>query len=100
MKKTSRVCVTGPLEAYASGYRRELAGQGYSPWTALHHMHLLAHVSRWLVENRVELAAFDQGRVEQFLASRRAEGYARFRTSRGLIPLLTYLRAPAGTPAR
>lgn len=63
MKKTSRACVTGALEAHVHGYRRELARGGYSPWAALFHVHLMAHVSRWLAQNGMEPAEFDQGRV-------------------------------------
>jgi len=30
MKKSTRVLVTGPLEPYGAGYRRELDRKGYS----------------------------------------------------------------------
>jgi len=98
MKKTSCVRVTGPLEAHVPGYRRELARRGYSPWTALFHMQLLAHVSRWLSQNGVEPAEFDQRRAEQFLADRCADGYVRFRSPRGLMPLLEYFRGRGVVP--
>lgn len=98
MKRTSRVCVTGPLQAHAPGYRRELARQGFSPFSALRCMHLLAHVSRWLVWNGLEPAEFNQGRIQQFLVDRRADGYARSRSPRALIPLLAYLRGQGVMP--
>lgn len=98
MKKTSHVCVSGPLEAHASGYRRELARQGFSRWAALRHMHLMAHVSRWLLQNGMEPEEFNQRHVEQFLVDRRADGYARSRSPRALIPLLAYLRGQGVMP--
>lgn len=98
MKKTSHVCVSGPLQAHASGYRRDLDRQGFSPWAALRHMHLMAHVSRWLLQNGMEAEEFNQRRVEQFLVDRRADGYARSRSPRALIPLLAYLRGQGVMP--
>lgn len=98
MKKTSHVCVSGPLQAHAPGYRRKLARQGFSPCSALRHMHLMAHVSRWLVQNGLKPEEFDQERIQQFLVDRRADGYARSRSPRALIPLLAYLREQGVTP--
>ena len=99
MRKSSRVFVTGPLQPYASGYRLELARQGYSPWTAIAHLHLLAHVSRWLADNQLTAADLDAIRVSLFLADRRASGQVRRLTPRGMIPLLGYLRELHLVPA-
>lgn len=56
MKKSTRVLVTGPLEPYAAGYQRELARQGYSPWTAVSYLYSFARVSRWLAEQGLTAA--------------------------------------------
>lgn len=93
MKKPSWPDVLGPLGGHSAGYRKELAGLGYSPWTASAHMYLMADVSRWLDENEVAPEAFTSVRVNQFLASRRAAGQHRRLSPRGLIPLLGYLQA-------
>lgn len=93
MKKPSWPEVSGPLGGHASAYRKELAGLGYSPWTASAHMYLMADVSRWLDENEVAPETFTCARVNQFLASRRAAGQHRRLSPRGLIPLLGYLQA-------
>ncbi len=93
MKKPSWPDVLGPLGGHSAGYRKELAGLGYSPWTASAHMYLMADVSRWLDENEVAPEAFTSARVNQFLASRRAAGQHRRLSPRGLIPLLGYLQA-------
>jgi integrase/recombinase XerD len=42
--------VSGPLEAYAAGFREELSTLGYSARSAAGHLQLMAHLSRWLVE--------------------------------------------------
>ena len=92
MRKPSDWSVTGCLEGYASGYRQELDRRGYSPWTSVAHMNLMAHVSRWLDDCGVQPAGFSQARMEEFLADRRASGQVRRLTPRGLIPLVRYLR--------
>jgi len=93
MKKPSWPEVSGPLGGHAAAYRKQLAGLGYSPWTASAHMYLMADVSRWLDQNEVAPEVFTSVRVNQFLASRRAAGQHRRLSPRGLIPLLGFLQA-------
>ena len=95
--------MAGPLAPYAEGFREDLLGQGYSWGSAAHQIHLVAHLSRWLEARGLEPAALDERLVGQFLAARRAGGYAALRSARALAPLLRYLRglgvvAPAGVP--
>jgi integrase/recombinase XerD len=40
------VRVSGPLEAYATGFREELSTLGYSARSAAGHLQLMAHLSR------------------------------------------------------
>lgn len=98
MKRPSWPEVVGPLEAYASDYRRELAALGYSRWAASAHMYLMAHVSRWLGEAGLEPAEVTSARVGEFLADRRACGHVRRLTPRGLVPLLGFLRTLGVVP--
>ena len=98
MKKSTPVLVPGPLEPYATGYRWELARQGYSPSTAEAHLHLMAHVSRWLATARLGPADLSAAQVNLFLRDRRASGQVRRLTPRGLIPLLGYLRELGAVP--
>jgi integrase/recombinase XerD len=100
MKKAARVVVTGPLAAYASGYRRELSERGYSAWTVVSYLSTLARVSRWLAEHGLAAGDLDTERVERFLAERpgRRRGKVQRRTPRGTMSLLGYLRALGVTP--
>jgi len=98
MKQSSNVVVNGPLEAHLEGYRHELSRRGYSSSATIRHLQLMAHLSRWLMQNDVDPADFDQQRHEHFLADRRASGYVRFRTSRGLMPIVDYLRSQGVVP--
>lgn len=92
MRDPSRVRVVGPLGPYARGFRVELARQGYTRSSAVQQMQLVAHLSRWMSAERFAPGELTPPRVEQFLRVRRA-GYRHFRSSRGLAPLLAYLRA-------
>ena len=90
---SSRVRITGPLIPYADGFLAELGNQGYRANAACDQLRLLAHVSRWLHERNVGLDDFTSYRVEEFLVTRRIAGRAQWCSTKGLAPLLTYLRA-------
>lgn len=94
----SRVRVAGPLARYADGFRAELARQGYSPWTAIAHLQLMAHVSRWLGERGLDAGELTQANANSFLQGRRASGQVVRLTPRGLVPLLGYLREVGAAP--
>src|SRR5437016_650726 len=86
-----RVRVVGPLQPFASGFASELARQGYVPRVIVHHLHRMAHVSRWLTEQGLRVSALTTA-AERCLHGRRAAGYAGYRTGQALRPMLTYLR--------
>ena len=79
MSSSGRGHVRGPLASYAEGFREDLLGQGYSWGSAAHQIHLMAHVSRWLEARGLGPAALDEHLTGQFLAARRADGYAALR---------------------
>ena len=98
MSSSGRGHVGGPLAPYAEGFREELLGQGYSWGSAAHQMHLMAHLSRWLEAQGLGPAALDEYLTGQFLAARRADGYAALRSARALAPLLGHLRGLGVAP--
>jgi integrase/recombinase XerD len=100
MRDPSRVRVTGPLERYAGGFCVELDRRGYASASAAQRMQLMACVSRWMAAERVAVSGLTCERVERFVVWRRAAGYAHFRSSRSLAPLLEYLRALGAAPER
>jgi integrase/recombinase XerD len=93
-----RVVVTGPLSAYAAGFCAELERQGYAPQPASELVQLMAHVSRWLDGQGLMPEELTEEVAGRFLADRRGE-YRKFRTRRGLRPLLTYLRRIGVVPS-
>jgi integrase/recombinase XerD len=92
VSRSGRGHVRGPLAPYAEGFREELFGQGYTPGSAAHQIHLMAHLSRWLEVQGLGPAALDTCLISQFVAARRAGGYAALLSARALAPLRGYLR--------
>jgi len=92
MGRPSRVRVIGPLATYATGFRRELGRQGYTTHSASNQLQLMAHASRWLASSGLDAVDFIPARVEEFLETRRAEGYTLWLSSKAMTPLLGYLR--------
>ncbi len=99
MMKVSRVRGIGPLAVHADGFEAELARVGYSPLSAANLLGLMAHVSRWLLGRGLGCGDFTDGRIEEYLESRREAGYTCWLTSRGLSPLVGYLRGLGVVPA-
>jgi integrase/recombinase XerD len=90
--RSGRGHVSGPLAPYAEGFREDLLGQGYTQGSAAKQIHLMAHVSRWLADQGLDVAVLDDCAAGRFLAARRAGGYARLLSARALAPQLGYLR--------
>ncbi len=91
MRGPSVVRVEGPLARYAAGFGARLLERGYVPSSAEDQLRLLAHLSRWLVEQREEPAGLTPDLVDRFVAVRRAS-YVKLTSRRALTPLLGYLR--------
>jgi hypothetical protein len=101
MSDPSRVRIIGPLEPFAAGFASELARQGYVPRVIVHHLGLMAGVSRWLTDQDLQVADLASA-AARVLQARRAAGYTRYWPGRALRPRLTYLRhlgVVAPTPA-
>jgi site-specific recombinase XerD len=94
----SRVRLTGPLAVFGEGFTGELAWLGYKPNAAADQMRLMAHLSRWMHDGRLEPAGLTPEVARAFLAARRAEGYVLWLSPKALVPLLGYLRRLGVTP--
>ena len=92
------VRVSGPLACYAEGFSSELARLGYTALSASKQLHLMAHLSRWLATEDLGAADLNVECVTMFLEARRAQGYTARLSSRGLVPLLGYLRTLGAAP--
>jgi integrase/recombinase XerD len=98
MLDPSRVRVSGPLERYAPGFLAGLVGVGYKRQSAAFQLQLMGHLSWWLEEAGVSPEGLSSAEAERFLAARQAAGYRDHTSSRGLEPLLGYLRGLGVVP--
>lgn len=86
-----RVLVSGPLARFADGFRVDLIERGYSLWRAQEQLYLLAHVSRWMETEGLELAGLTPATLERYFVWRRREGYRKSLSPLSLRRLLGYL---------
>jgi integrase/recombinase XerD len=93
-----QVRVAGPLAPHADGFRAALAAQGFSPWSQMFYLHLLADVSRWLGRHGLDTSGLTDANASAFQQDRRSRGRARFRGMRGLALLLSFLRDAGAAP--
>ena len=99
MCKPFGIHVSGPLEPFVSGFLEELARQGYSPWSATSYLVVMRHLSRWLGDQEWAVAELTPQRVQEFVAERRARGYAKGRSNGGMVKvLISYLRSIGAVP--
>jgi integrase/recombinase XerD len=94
-----RVLVSGPLARFADGFRVDLIERGYSLWRAQEQLYLLAHVSRWMEAEGLELAGLTPATLERYFIWRRGEGYRRSLSPLSLRRMLGYLDGLGVLPA-
>jgi integrase len=58
----------------------------------------MAHVSRWLVGQSLDVGDLTPERVKEFLVARRAAGYTLWLSNKGVAPLLSHLRSVRAVP--
>jgi site-specific recombinase XerD len=97
MVDPASVEIRGPLKVHVAGLWAELMRQGYAPLSALRHVQLAAHLDRWLCHKRLALDDLTEEVVAAFLRHRRRR-WRSYYTSRGLAPLLGYLRTNSIAP--
>lgn len=96
--KASPVTVSGPLACYAEGFGGELARLGYTPLSTSVQLRLMAHLSRWLAGEGMGVEELTVEYTTKFLEVRRTQGYTAHGSSRGLAPLLGFLRSQGAIP--
>ncbi len=89
MGKPFGLHVRGPLEPFVPGFLEELARQGYSPCSATSYLIVMRHLSRWLGDHDWLPAKLTPDRVREYVAERRTRGYAKARSTHGMVRVLT-----------
>ena len=100
------VLVAGPLEDIAHLFEDELVRRGFTRKSLMNQLRLLAHLSRWMRAQRIDVGELTAGQVEAFLAERRHTHTGLF-SRKALGPMLEWLAgegvipaAAAGAPGR
>ena len=85
--------VSGPLAGYSAGFRQALIAQGYARRTIGDQMSMMAHLSRWLQAEGLDVDALQSAAdIDRFFAERRASGCQTRVSSMALAGLLGFLR--------
>ena len=98
MSHPSRVRITGPLVEHAVGFRAALEAQGYRHHAVGCQLYVMAHVSRWLAAEGRDVGDLTEDQVERFLVARREAGYTLWLSTKGVAPLIEYLRGVGAVP--
>ena len=89
----SPTVVSGPLAGYSAGFRQALIAQGYARRTIGDQMSLMAHLSRWLQAEGLDVKALQSAaEIDRFFAERRASGCRTRVSSMALAGLVGFLR--------
>lgn len=83
--------LVGPLAPFKDGFVAFLVARGYVSSGLAGQRALFGHLDRWLGDAGLQLAELTPSVLDEFLQTRRAEGYSTKLTGRGLAPLLDYL---------
>jgi site-specific recombinase XerD len=83
---------TGPLASHVEAFAAQLLHKGYAQTTARAKCDLLTDLSRWLERRGLPLAGLDEGRLTQFLATRRQRNKTRRGDRAAGRQLLEHLR--------
>jgi integrase/recombinase XerD len=93
MNDPSRVFVSGPFAAFREGFLRSLLKWGYTPDSSANQLHLMAHLSRWLAGEGLDVHTFRENDLQRYFQFRRHAGYTHCVSMKAMLPMLTYLRA-------
>jgi len=84
--------VSGPLAVYGEGFRAELLARGYAWGSAVHHVLLMAWVSRWLEAEGLGPGDLSGPVVQRCVQARRSQGYRWLVSPRAVGVMVGYLR--------
>lgn len=93
MNDPSRVSVSGPFAAFRERFLRSLLKWGYTPDSAANQLHLMAHLSRWLAGESLDVHTFRENDLQRYFQFRRHAGYTHCVSMKAILPMLNYLRA-------
>ena len=88
MNDPFRVFLSGPFAPFAEGFSHSLLELGYTRDSAGSQIQLMAHLSRWLVGEGLDVHTLRQNDLERFLQARRRAGYTHYLSPKAMLPVL------------
>ena len=92
------IAIIGPLAVHMEGFYAILLSLSYAPSSVRKHLYVLAHLSRWLDQQKIQPSDLTDDQVCRFLNHRRDEGYIKHISPSGLYQVLNYLRSVGVVP--
>ena len=89
----------GPIHPQIACFAESLAERGYSSSSIDHRRRLITALDQWLVQGRIGLNDFNEGRIEQFLRDRRKQHSPQFADPPTLRCFLDHLRRAKLVPS-
>jgi site-specific recombinase XerD len=83
---------------FADGFREHLAEKGYTLRTKRELLQLLAHISRWMEFQELEVGALTSAVAEEFILERRRQGYRSSISMKSPSRVLGYLESVGALP--
>jgi integrase/recombinase XerD len=93
MNDPSRVFISGPFAPFREGFLHSLLELGYTSESAANQLQLIAHLSRWLDGEGLDVQTFCRNDLRRYFQLRRQAGYTHSVSMKAMLPLLTYLKA-------
>jgi hypothetical protein len=92
MNDPSRVFVSGPFAAFRERFLRSLLKWGYTPDSAANQLHLMAHLSRWLAGEGLDVQTFRENDLQRYFQFRRHAGYTHCVSMKAMLPMQTLFK--------
>jgi integrase/recombinase XerD len=88
----ARLEISGPLAPFETGFTEWLRRKGYAPAVVRIHRRRVAHLSRWMEAEKVDVASFGAATVDAFIAAQDLAGRFRAWRAGSWAALVEYLR--------
>lgn len=96
--RPKRVVWSGPLSEFGPRFAAELQRLGFTPLSVVHQSRLAAHLSRWMLDQGLEVGQLTSDRIDEFLVERRTTHTNRY-SRRSLGTLMGFLDRLGVLPA-
>jgi integrase/recombinase XerD len=84
---------SGPFAAFGEGFLCSLLTWGYTPESAANQLHLMAHLSRWLAGESLDVHTLRENDPQRYFQFRRHAGYTHCVSMKAMLSMLTLFKS-------